>query len=133
MERKPRVLIVDDEQDFANTLAERLTLRNFDTEVKRDGKGALVAVEQNPPDVVVLDIKMPGIGGFEVLKRIKSEHPRLPVILLTGHGCTNNGIKGMELGAFDYLIKPVEIKELMTKIKAAIESSRFSPKEQGKS
>ena len=133
MGKKPRVLIVDDEQDFANTLAERLALRDFDTVVKKDGEGALVAVENNPPDVVVLDIRMPGIGGFEVLRRIKSTHPRVQVILLTGHGSTGDGIKGMELGAFDYLIKPVDIKDLMTKIKAAIESSGFSTEEQGKS
>jgi len=128
MGEKPRVLIVDDEQDFANTLAERLALRDFDTEVKKDGEGALAAVENNPPDVVVLDIRMPGIGGFEVLRRIKSTHPRVQVILLTGHGSTGDGIKGMELGAFDYLIKPVDINELMTKIRAAIESSASSTK-----
>lgn len=129
MGEKPRVLIVDDEQDFANTLAERLALRDFDTEVKKDGEGALAAVEENPPDVVVLDIRMPGIGGFEVLRRIKSTHPRVQVILLTGHGSTGDGIKGMELGASDYLIKPVDIKDLMTKIRAAVESRASSTKE----
>ncbi len=129
MGKKPRVLIVDDEQDFANTLAERLALRDFDTEVKKDGEGALAAVEDNPPDVVVLDIRMPGIGGFEVLRRIKATHPQVQVILLTGHGSTGDGIKGMELGAFDYLIKPVDINDLMTKIRDAIGSSAFSIKE----
>ena len=129
MGEKPRVLIVDDEQDFANTLAERLALRDFDTEVKKDGEGALAAVEDNPPDVVVLDIRMPGIGGFEVLRRIKATHPQVQVILLTGHGSTGDGIKGMELGAFDYLIKPVDINDLMTKIRDAIGSSAFSIKE----
>jgi DNA-binding response OmpR family regulator len=124
MPEKGKVLIVDDEEEFAVTLAERLNLRGYTTQVEKDGEGALAAVEMNVPDVVVLDIRMPGIGGFEVLKRIKSEYPQVPVILLTGHGATRDGMKGMELGAYDYLIKPVDIMELIEKMDSAIQSSK---------
>lgn len=124
MEKRYKVLIVDDEEEFASALAERLILRGFESKVEIDGESALVSIEKDRPDVVILDIKMPGIGGFEVLRRIKLSHPQLPVILLTGYGSTNNGMKGMELGAYDYLIKPVDIKELIRKIEAAITNSK---------
>lgn len=124
MSKKVNVLIVDDEEEFAITLAERLNLRGYNTRVENDGEGALNAVNTSLPDVVVLDVKMPGIDGFEVLKRIKSEYPQVPVILLTGHGATKDGIKGMELGAYDYLIKPVDITELIEKMDSAIEASK---------
>lgn len=124
MAEKGKVLIVDDEEEFATTLAERLSLRGYDARVEGDGEGALAAVEASLPDVVVLDVKMPGIGGFEVLRRIKSDHPQLPVILLTGHGATKDGMKGMELGAYDYLIKPIDIMDLIEKMDAAIRTSR---------
>ncbi len=124
MSKKVNILIVDDEEEFAITLAERLNLRGYNTRVENDGEGALNAVNTSLPDVVVLDVKMPGIDGFEVLKRIKSEYPQVPVILLTGHGATKDGIKGMELGAYDYLIKPVDITELIEKMDSAIEASK---------
>ena len=124
MSKKVNILIVDDEEEFAITLAERLNLRGYNTRVENDGEGALNAVNTSLPDVVVLDVKMPGIDGFEVLKRIKSEYPQVPVILLTGHGATKDGIKGMELGAYDYLIKPVDITELIEKMDSAIKASK---------
>jgi len=124
MSKKVNILIVDDEEEFAITLAERLNLRGYNARVENDGEGALNAVNTSLPDVVVLDVKMPGIDGFEVLKRIKSEYPQVPVILLTGHGATKDGIKGMELGAYDYLIKPVDITELIEKMDSAIKASK---------
>ena len=79
-------------------------------------------IKVDTPQIVILDVMMPGIGGFEVLRRIKKQYPQLPVILLTGRGSTKEGIKGMELGAFDYLMKPLNIEELIKKMQEAIES-----------
>lgn len=121
--KKIKILIVDDEKDFAEALAERLELRGVEAEVRTDGEAALAFISETPPDVVILDIKMPGIDGFEVLRRIKASHPQLPVILLTGHSSIKDGIRGMELGANDYLLKPINIQELITKVEAAVAAS----------
>ena len=116
---KLKVLLVDDEQEFVTTLAERLELRGMHVEIATDGEMALSIIETDPPQVVVLDVMMPGLGGMEVLERIKTMDPNIQVILLTGHGATKDGIKGMQLGAFDYLIKPVDIDELIEKLNEA--------------
>lgn len=114
------VLLVDDEEDFASTLAERLRLRGFQVETAYDGELALQAIENQPPELVLLDVMMPGIKGMEVLQRIKASHPETAVILLTGHGSTRDGIEGMKLGAFDYLMKPVRIEDLIEKMREAL-------------
>jgi two-component system, OmpR family, response regulator len=114
------VLLVDDEAEFIQTLAERLQLRGFDIQIAGDGEGAMSRMTDNLPDLVVLDVMMPGLGGLEVLKQIKAEHPEIPVILLTGRGSTADGIEGMRLGAFDYLMKPIDIDELIQKINEGI-------------
>lgn len=115
-----KVLLVDDEADFAVTLAERLRLRGLVVETAFDGEQALVMIENNPPQLVVLDVMMPGLGGMEVLHRVRADYPDLPVVLLTGHGSTRDGIEGMRLGAFDYLMKPIKIEELVKKIEEAL-------------
>lgn len=114
-----KVLLVDDEQEFVSTLAERLELRGMHVEIAMDGEMALNIIENEPPQVVVLDVMMPGLSGMEVLERIKAIDSKIQVILLTGHGATKDGIKGMQLGAFDYLIKPVDIDELIEKLNEA--------------
>ena len=114
-----KILLVDDEQEFVSTLAERLELRGMYVKVATDGEMALGIIETDPPQVVVLDVMMPGLSGMEVLERIKAIDPKIQVILLTGHGATKDGIKGMQLGAFDYLIKPVDIDELIEKLNKA--------------
>jgi DNA-binding response OmpR family regulator len=114
-----KVLLVDDEQEFVTTLAERLELRGMHVKIATDGEMALGLVETDPPQVVVLDVMMPGLSGMEVLERIKAVESSIQVILLTGHGGTKDGIKGMQLGAFDYLIKPVDIDELIEKLNEA--------------
>ncbi len=114
-----KVLLVDDEQEFVTTLAERLELRGMHVEIAMDGEMALSIIETDPPQVVVLDVMMPGLNGMEVLERIKAIDPKIQVILLSGHGATKDGIKGMQLGAFDYLIKPVDIDELIEKLNEA--------------
>ena len=114
-----KILIVDDEAEFAATLAERLDLRGFDTTVTNCGEDALASVISTPPDVVLLDLKMPDLGGLEVLEAIKQKDKNIEVIMLTGHGCTISGIEGMEHGAFDYLMKPVNLSTLLEKIDQA--------------
>ena len=114
-----RVLIVDDEVDFARALATRLGRRGFDATVATDGAQAAESARLVPPDVVVLDVRMPQESGVTLLKRLKQTHPDVEVILLTGHASVNSGIQGMRLGAFDYLMKPVEIDELCDRLRAA--------------
>ena len=114
-----RVLIVDDEAELVSALKERLILRGFDAEGATTGADALAFLENNPCDVVLLDVKMPGLGGLEVIRRIKGERPNLEVILLTGHGSVRSIEEGMALGAFDYLMKPVKIGELVSILTAA--------------
>jgi DNA-binding response OmpR family regulator len=120
MMKKIKVLLVDDEEEFVSTLAERLHLRGIEATVATDGEKALEKIREDPPQVVILDVMMPGIGGQEVLKRIKIEFPSVQVILLTGRGSQNEAIEGMKLGAFDYLIKPLKIEELIQKMDAAV-------------
>ena len=115
-----KVLLVDDEEDFVTTLAERLELRGINTQIAINGESALETIEVSPPDLVVLDVMMPGLGGIDVLQRIKTKHPQLPVILLTGHGSKTQGEEGIRNGAFDYLIKPLNIDELIQKIHDAM-------------
>ena len=117
-----KILLVDDEREFVTTLAERLELRNIKVTVAMNGESALGFVEKDPPQVVVLDVMMPGLGGLEVLEKIKALNPNIQVILLTGHGATKDGIRGMQLGAFDYLIKPIDIDELINKLNEAVTS-----------
>jgi len=120
---KLKVLLVDDEEDFAITLKERLELRNIMTFVATDGNEALRIVDTEKPPVVVMDVMMPVMGGLDVLKLIKSKHPKIQVILLTGKGSIQDGIKGKRLGAFDYLMKPITIEGLIQKVKEAFQSS----------
>ncbi|MGE4442268.1 MAG: response regulator [Desulfomicrobium sp.] len=116
------ILLVDDEVDFITTLAERLELRGVDARVVHDGESALRAVSDNVPQVMVLDVMMPGMKGIDVLRRVKAEHPDVRVILLTGQGKTRDGIEGMRHGAFAYLTKPLDLEELLRTISEAISS-----------
>ena len=117
--RKMKVLVVDNETEFASTLAERLRLRKIEAESITSGSEALATVPRFLPDVIILDLQMPDMGGLEVLSRVKAIDPTIEVILLTGHGSFDAGITGMELGAFDYIIKPVDLILLMEKIAEA--------------
>ena len=120
MDRSPwKVLLVDDEQQFVSTLAERLELRGIAARVAYNGDQALEAVEIDAPDVMVLDVIMPGMKGLEVLRHVKAKRPEVQVILLTGQGATRDGIEGMRLGAFDYMIKPLDIEALVEKMEEA--------------
>jgi DNA-binding response OmpR family regulator len=115
-----KVLLVDDETEFVNTLHERLRLRDLDSEVAYDGEQALQLFKQDEiPDVVILDLKMPGIDGMEVLRRIRKAYSQVQVIMLTGHGTDKDEKEAKELGAFAYLKKPVDLNTLVQTMKAA--------------
>ena len=115
-----RILIVDDEEDFVSTLAERLALRGFHAEAATKGTDALRHVAEDDFSVLVLDVKMPGIDGLELMAQIKRKHPDLPVILLTGHASVVDAQKGVEEGAFDYLLKPIDLDALIETIRTAV-------------
>jgi two-component system, OmpR family, response regulator len=111
-----RVLLVDDEDDFRTTLANRLRKRKLEVAEAESGSSALNLLGQGTFDVVVLDVRMPGMDGIETLKQIKGSTPLVEVIMLTGHASVESGIEGMRLGAFDYLMKPCDINDLISKI-----------------
>lgn len=113
------VLLVDDEEEFVTTLAERLEIRGFHPKIATDGESALQQIDGQTFDIIILDIMMPGIGGLEVLQHIHRRRIETPVILLTGRGSTREGMEGMRQGAFDYLMKPLDIDELIAKIHEA--------------
>jgi len=114
-----KLLLVDDEKELVKTLSERMIMRDFGTDIALDGEAALKIVDNEVPDVMVLDLKMPGIDGIEVLKRIKKHYPEIEVIILTGHGSEKDKNAVLELGAYSYLTKPVEIELLVEKIREA--------------
>ncbi len=116
---KIKILLVDDEKEFVETLSERIRMRDHKSDVALDGEEALKLMDDDLPDVVVLDLKMPGIDGMEVLRRIRKAYPNVQVIMLTGHGSDKDEKEARKLGAFEYLQKPVEIETLMKKIKKA--------------
>ena len=114
-----RVLLVDDETEFVQAMAERLKMRDLDANTVYDGEQALSFVGGQEPDVMVLDLKMPGIDGMEVLRQVKKSYPKLQVIILTGHGTEKDEEEARRLGAFDYLEKPVSLDVLIKKMKQA--------------
>lgn len=113
------VLFVDDEPDFLQTLLKRMRKRDVDAAGVGSGEEALVHLAQFPADVVVLDVRMPGMGGIETLRAIKKKTPLTEVVMLTGHASLEVAREGMENGAFDYLMKPVDIDDLLYKIQDA--------------
>jgi DNA-binding response OmpR family regulator len=119
---KIKILLVDDEKEFVETLSERIRMREHDSDVALNGEQALKKMDDDLPDVVVLDLKMPGMDGMEVLRRIRKAYPKVQVIMLTGHGSEKDEEEARKLGAFEYLQKPVEIDTLMKKVKKAYKS-----------
>jgi len=111
-----KILLVDDEEKFISALADRLRLRGFIVTTELDGEDAIEKIETESFDVMVVDLLMPRMGGIELLKRIKCSGIDTPVILLTGHGSSKEGIQGMKLGAYDYLMKPIAFEELLDKL-----------------
>jgi len=114
-----RVLIVDDEKDFVEIFALRLEEAGERVSTAHSGKECLKILSEKEIDVVILDIRMPGMDGIETLKEIKKGYPLVEVIMLTGHGTTETAVEGMKLGAFDYLIKPADFNDLAVKLEGA--------------
>lgn len=123
--RPCRVLVVDDEADFLESLVRRLCRRGLEAVGVASGEDALERLSGEAFDVAVLDVKMPGLDGIEVLRRLKKQGSRVEVILLTGHASVESGVDGVELGAFDYLIKPVKLDDLFERIRDAHERGQL--------
>lgn len=119
MTQMPTVLFVDDEEDYLTTLIKRMHKRQVNAFGAGSGEKALEHLASHATDVVVLDVRMPGMDGIETLRRIKEVAPLTEVIMLTGHASLEVAREGMELGAFDYLMKPVDIDELLYKMEDA--------------
>lgn len=119
-----KILLVDDEEEFVATLSERLQLRGLDASVVMSGEAALVRINAEPPDVMVLDLRMPGIDGVEVLRRVKRAHPRIQVIVMTGHGSDDDRSTCLELGASDYHKKPIDIERLLESVRNAAQKAK---------
>ncbi len=118
---KVRVLLVDDEERFRATTARLLGVRGFQVGTAASGQEALEELEANPYDVVVLDIRMPGMSGVEVLAEIKRRRPQVEVLILTGHASVDLAVEIMRLGGCEYLLKPCSMDELVDKIESALE------------
>ncbi len=116
-----KLLLVDDEREFIQTLSERLQMRDMGSVVAYDGKSALELVHNDEPEVMIIDLKMPGIDGMQVLEEVKKIRPQIEVIVLTGHGSEQDRLDCMEMGAFDYMQKPVDINQLSSLLKKAHE------------
>jgi len=119
--KKIKLLLVDDEENFVKTLAERLEIRGLKPEVVLSGEEAMDFMDKSVPDVIVLDLRMPGIDGMEVLRRVKKQKPDVQVIILTGHGTDKDQSEATRIGAFEYLKKPVDIDALIFSIKNAFQ------------
>ncbi|MGD8833982.1 MAG: response regulator [Desulfobacteraceae bacterium] len=119
-----RVLLVDDERDLVQTLSERLQMRDMGSAVAYDGESALKLVRDDDPEVMIIDLKMPGIDGLEVLRKVKETRPQIEVIILTGQGSEDDKAQCLELGAFGYLQKPVDIEKLSDMLKRAHDKIR---------
>jgi len=121
----PFVLLVDDEEPFVETMTKRLTKRNLRVIMAFSGQDALEKLSKNRNlDVVILDVKMPGMDGIETLGEIKKAYPLIEVIMLTGHATVESAIEGMKLGAYDYLMKPCDLEQLMLKVELATKKRR---------
>ncbi len=125
IEGPPKFMLVDDEKEFVHTLSERLKTRNLEASIAYDGQQALEKADADTPDVIVLDLMMPGIDGIETLRRLKRSHPSVEVIILTGHGSEHEKREAEALGAFAYLRKPVDIDMLARVMREAYERAEM--------
>lgn len=119
------VLIVDDEKEFLDTLLKRLLKRKVKASGVYSGEEALAILKESPPDLVVLDVKMQGMDGIQTLREIKKIKPLVEVVMLTGHANVEVAVEGMELGAFDYLMKPTDVDELLYKLEDAYKRKKI--------
>jgi DNA-binding response OmpR family regulator len=118
-----KVLLVDDELEFLEPLSTRLSRRGISCAIATTGEDALRTLGGRAFDCAVVDVKMPGMDGLELLRRMRRDHPAVGVVLLTGHASVELGVQGMELGAFDYLLKPIDLDELLDVIRRAAQQA----------
>ncbi|MDY0275527.1 MAG: response regulator [Desulfomicrobium sp.] len=123
------VLLVDDEEDFLRTIIKRLNKRGIQAQGASRGEQALAMLAETPRDIVVLDVKMPEMNGLEVLKKIKESWPTTEVIMLTGHASIDSAMEGMECGAYDYLMKPADLEDLLYKLEDAYRKKVLSERQ----
>ena len=117
---KFKALLIDDEEELVTTLVERLGYRGVEADYALDGYDALLKMRECEYDVVLLDLKLPGMDGSELLKLLRKEYPQVPVLLITGHGDPENETDVELMGAFDYLLKPVQLEDLIAKMREAV-------------
>lgn len=115
-----KLLLVDDEVEFLEPMKARLERRGIACATAASGAEALAILDASPVDCAVVDVKMPEMDGLELLRRLRRLYPAVPVILLTGHASAELGVKGMELGAFEYLLKPIELDELLDTVRRSV-------------
>jgi len=123
------VLLVDDEKEFLETLLKRLRKRRIKVTGANSGEEAIKIVKETPPDVVVLDVRMQGMDGIQTLAEIKKIRPAIEVIMLTGHANLDVAVEGMDLGAFDYLMKPTDVDELLYKLEDAFKRKKIKERQ----
>ncbi len=128
-----KVLLVDDEVEFLSALSERLARRGIDALTALSGADCIAVLEKTPVDVVVLDVRLPGESGLDILVSIKQRFSEVAVIMLSGHADTDTAVSGMEMGAFDYLVKPIHIDELLYRIQDAHRTSILGKPDQTES
>lgn len=120
-----KVLVVDDEDDFIDLFVKRFRMRNLEVAAVNSGPQALDHLQSHDVDVVVLDVRMPGMDGMQTLREIKKRYPGVEVVMLTGHGSVQSGIEGISFGAYDYVMKPFKIDDLLQRIRRAYEHGRL--------
>ncbi len=123
MDQALRILLVDDEEDFLEATSKRLRRRGFEVKAALRCGDALPVVEEGWPDVVVLDVMLPDVDGMECLRSMKRAAPRIPVVMLTAHASMQAGLQGIQQGASDYCLKPIELDELVEKIRVAVKDA----------
>jgi DNA-binding NtrC family response regulator len=122
------ILLVDDESDFVETMVKRFGIRKMPLDSAQSGQEALAALAAKNYDVVILDVRMPGMDGLETLKLIRERSPLTEVIMLTGHASLEAGMQGMNLGAYDYVLKPADFDDLLDKVRKAFERKELNAK-----
>jgi two-component system nitrogen regulation response regulator NtrX len=122
-----RILVVDDETNIANSLKEILSDEGYDVSVTEDGLNALDMIQSDPPDLLLLDVWLPGMDGIEVLKTVKTYHPEIEVLVMSGHGTIDTAVKATKLGAFDFIEKPFSMDSLTQSVKSALGLKKKRP------
>lgn len=128
-EDKINILIVDDEEKFLNSIKRRLEVRDFNVVAVNRGEKAIEAARNNPIDIALVDLKMPGINGEETLKALKKEHKWMEVVILTGHGSIESAVECTKSGAYEYLQKPCKLEELLEALKNAYKKRVMNKKD----